>query len=117
MSQAPNLLDKLEKWATETPDKIAMSFLDDKGDILPKSSMTYSDVAIQSSNLAEYLRSPESNMKSGDRSVMVVFEEIVRLLTVKSYKKFSLFAIVGFCSYIHPLSISLWPFWAVSKPA
>jgi acyl-CoA synthetase (AMP-forming)/AMP-acid ligase II len=73
MSHAPNLLDKLEKWATETPNKIAMSFLDDKGDILRKSSMTYSDIALQSSNLAEYLQSPESNIKSGDRLAILVF--------------------------------------------
>jgi acyl-CoA synthetase (AMP-forming)/AMP-acid ligase II len=79
MSQAINLLDKLEKWATETPNKIAMSFLDDKGDILRRSSKTYSDIALQSSNLAEYLRSPESNIKSGDRSVISVIVATILL--------------------------------------
>lgn len=72
MSPAPSLLEKLDKWVTETPEKIAMSFLDDKGDVIKKSCLTYSDIAVQSSNLAEYLKSPESHLKSGDRLVFLL---------------------------------------------
>ena len=68
MSAIPlSLLEKIEKWAVETPHKIAMSFLNDSGDVMEGSSMTYLDISVRSSNLAAHLMSGKYRLRIGDR--------------------------------------------------
>ena len=64
---ALTLLEKLDKWAVETPQKVALSFLDESGDIVKGSSMTYCDISVKSTNLAGYLMSGKYSLKVGDR--------------------------------------------------
>ena len=67
---ALTLLEKLDKWSRETPLKVAMSFLDESGDVVKGSSMTYSDINVKSTNLAAHLMSAKYNLNVGDRCVM-----------------------------------------------
>ena len=64
---ALTLLEKLDKWAVETPQKVALSFLDESGDIVKGSSMTYCDISVKSTNFAGYLMSGKYSLKVGDR--------------------------------------------------
>ena len=68
-SVAPTLLDLLEKWTQKTPNKIAMSFLNDSAEIIKYSSLTYSEISVRSSQLAAHLASGQTPLAVGNRYI------------------------------------------------
>lgn len=67
-SDKKDLLDCIEYWAQEQPNKVAFSFLDDGGEITQ--SLTYAEINLQSSRLGAHLISLPG-VKAGDRVLLV----------------------------------------------
>jgi acyl-CoA synthetase (AMP-forming)/AMP-acid ligase II len=61
------LLDALMHWTKKTPEKMALSFLNEKGDV--SVSLTYRDISAKSSNLASHLL--KAGVTQGDRVLLV----------------------------------------------
>lgn len=66
-SAAPTLLELLDGWTQKTPDKTALSFLDDSAEIVRGCSLSYSDISTRSSHLAAHLTSGQNALTVGDR--------------------------------------------------
>ena len=71
-STPSSLLDRLQYWALHHPQKSALSFLDDEGEICRTGlgSLTYLDLAQRSSALAIHLLQ-QQKLKAGDRVLLV----------------------------------------------
>ena len=79
-SVAPALLELLEKWTLKTPNKIAMSFLNDSADVIKSTSLTYLEISVKSSQLAAHLTSGQTPLTVGNRYIC---STPVLLLTIK----------------------------------
>ena len=64
---APSLLDRLQHFTDVSPNKVALSFLDEGGNVIKNSALTYADISKRSSALSEHLVSGDKALKMGDR--------------------------------------------------
>ena len=63
------LLDRVRRHAAATPEKQALSWLDDHGEVV--TSLTYAEIERQSSQLAAHLSSKGCGLAEGDRVLLV----------------------------------------------
>jgi len=63
------LLDRVRRHVAATPDKQALSWLDDHGEVV--TSLTYAEIERQSSQLAAHLSSKGCGLAEGDRVLLV----------------------------------------------